>query len=129
MSEQSVSPRGDAGALQPQGGAERDLSFLWPVIDRIRAVEIKFSTDEGAGGAPAAAGSPPKPNLEARLKALEDEVAALKQSMQGTLGALSDGVAAAAAEVSAAALELAPQRWWRVAAVAVSVVLLLLIAH
>lgn len=129
MSEQPESPGGDAGAVQPPSGAGRDLSFLWPVIDRVRAVEIKFSTDEGAGGAKTGAGSTPTVLLEARVKALEEEVAALKQSLKGTIGALRDGVAAAAAEVSAAAIEIAPQRWWRVAVFTVSVVSLLLAAH
>ena len=128
MSEQADSPRSEAGAAQPAGGAGRDLSFLWPVIDRVRAVEIKFTTDDG-GGARGGTESPSNPALEARIKVLEDEIAALRQALQGTLGALTDGVAAAAAEVSAAALELAPQRAWRVVLVAVSSVLLLLIAH
>jgi hypothetical protein len=125
MSEQADSPRGEAGPAQPSGSAGRDLSFLWPVIDRVRAVEIKFTTDEGRGDATA----PPNAALEARIRVLEDEIAALRQSLQGTLGVLTDGVAAAAQEVSAAALELAPQRWWRIAMAAVLTVSLLLLSH
>ena len=51
MPEQSDSPRDSAGAVPPSGSAPKDLSFLWPVIDRVRAIEIKFSADDVAGAA------------------------------------------------------------------------------
>lgn len=122
MSEQSDSPRDSAGATPPSGGAPKDLSFLWPVIDRVRAVEIKFSTDDASSGTPGRA----PPLLEARIKALEDEIATLKKMLQGA--GIAGGMNAAAADVSAAP-ELLPQRWSRVAAAAAAVVMLLLAAH
>ena len=51
MSEQSGIPGGDTGANAPHAGKDRDLSFLWPVIDRIRAIEIKFVAEDAAGNA------------------------------------------------------------------------------
>lgn len=123
MAEQSDSPRDSAGATPLPGGASRDLSFLWPVIDRVRAVEIKFSTDDAASGATGHAG----PVLEARIKALEDEVAALKKLLRG--GFSGDGSGAQADEVPAVVPELLPQRWGRVATAAAVVTLLLLLAH
>ena len=102
--------------------SERDLSILLPLIDKIRAVEIKFQGD-AAPGAPAAS------VVEARLKALEDDVAAIKQTLQATLGAITQEVSAAAAAVAAAAVELRSQTWLRVACAALLTVVLLLVAH
>ena len=102
--------------------SERDLSILLPLIDKIRAVEIKFQGD-APPGAPAASG------VEARLKALEDDVAAIKQTLQATLGAITQEVSAAAAAVAAAAVELRSQTWLRVACAALLTVVLLLVAH
>ena len=102
--------------------SERDLSILLPLIDKIRAVEIKFQVD-AAPGAPAAS------VVEARLKALEDDVAAIKQTLQATLGAITQEVSAAAAAVAAAAVELRSQTWLRVACAALLTVVLLLVAH
>lgn len=104
------------------GASERDLSILLPLIDKIRAVEIKFQGDAAPG--PAAAGG-----IEARLKALEDDIAAIKQTLQATLGAITQEVSAAAEAVAAAAVELRPQSWLRVACAALLTVALLLIAH
>jgi hypothetical protein len=111
--------RGD-GSPPLASASERDLSILLPLIDKIRAVEIKFQDD----AAPAAAGV-----VEARLKALEDEVAAIKQTLQTTLGAITQEVSDAADAVAAAAVELRPQTWLRVACAALLTVALLLIAH
>ena len=102
--------------------SERDLSILLPLIDKIRAVEIKFQGD-APPGAPAASG------VEARLKALEDDVAAIKQTLQATLGAITQEVSAAAEAVAAAAVELRSQTWLRVACAALLTVVLLLVAH
>ena len=102
--------------------SERDLSILLPLIVKIRAVEIKFQGD-APPGAPAASG------VEARLKALEDDVAAIKQTLQATLGAITQEVSAAAAAVAAAAVELRSQTWLRVACAALLTVVLLLVAH
>ena len=102
--------------------SERDLSILLPLIDKIRAVEIKFQGD-AAPGAPAAS------VVEARLKALEDDVAAIKQTLQATLGAITQEVSAAAEAVAAAAVELRSQTWLRVACAALLTVVLLLVAH
>ncbi len=102
--------------------SERDLSILLPLIDKIRAVEIKFQGD-APPGAPAAS------VVEARLKALEDDVAAIKQTLQATLGAITQEVNAAAEAVAAAAVELRSQTWLRVACAALLTVVLLLVAH
>jgi hypothetical protein len=127
MSESADAPGGASGAQPKQGNADRDLSFLWPVIDRIRAVEIKFNPEEGVG---ASAGvKQPDAGLEARIKFLEDEVASLKNTLQGTLGALTAGVVEAAGAVEAAIIELPAQQWWRTAVAAVAGVSLLLLAH
>ena len=109
----------------------RDLSFLWPVIDRIRAVEIKFHGDAPAGAQPDAAGGsqPPATDVESRLKALETDVANIKQMLQDTIGELSRGVTEAVAEVSAVVAELPPLSWPRVLAAAVLSIGLLLLAH
>lgn len=123
MPEQSDSPRDSAGAPPQTGDAARDLSFLWPVIDRVRAVEIKFTTDDAAGGK----GGGATPVLEARIKALEDEVAALKKSLRG--GFLGGGLDVQEDDVPAVVPELLPQRWGRVVVAAAAMTLLLLIAH
>ena len=123
MPEQSDSPRDSAGTTPPTGDSSRDLSFLWPVIDRVRAVEIKFTTDDAAGGNRSGA----TPLLEARIKALEDEVAALKKSLRG--GFADNDLSAQADEAPAVVPELLPQRWRRVAVAAVAMTILLLIAH
>lgn len=102
--------------------SERDLSILLPLIDKIRAVEIKFQNDATPGAV--AAGS-----VDARLKALEDDVAAIKQTLQATLGAITREVSDAAEAVAAAAVELRPQSWLRVACAALLTITLLLIAH
>ncbi|MCX7138895.1 MAG: hypothetical protein NTW47_20295 [Proteobacteria bacterium] len=102
--------------------SERDLSILLPLIDKIRAVEIQ-SQGDAAPGAPAAS------VVEARLKALEDDVAAIKQTLQATLGAITQEVNAAAEAVAAAAVELRSQTWLRVACAALLTVVLLLVAH
>ena len=98
MSGQSDGPGGKSGAPRQDGEAGRDLSFLWPAIDRIRAVEIKFTTD---GNEDAATGAAAKPDFAARLAALESEVAALKLKLQGETDAAA---AAARARSSAPAL-------------------------
>lgn len=123
MSEQSGMPGGDTGANAPHAGKDHDLSFLWPVIDRIRAIEIKFIAEDARGNAAPRVTGAPQSDLEARLQALEGEVAALKKTIQSTLGA---GVSTAADAVAAVAIDLPPQRWTRVAALTV---LLLLAAH
>ena len=116
-----------AGAPEP-AGAPRDLSFLWPVIDRIRAVEIKFEGD-GAGRAPGApAAAAPKADVEARLRALESDVAAIKKTLQDAIGTLARGVSDAAAAFTEV-LELPPQSWPRVVLGVVAATLLLLGAH
>ncbi len=129
MSEQSGIPGGGAAANASQAGKDRDLSFLWPVIDRIRAVEIKFVSEDIPGAAAPGATGTPQPGLEARLQALEDEIATLKQILQSTLGTLGDGISAAADAVAAVAIELPPQHWLRVAVMAAATFLLLLAAH
>ncbi len=120
---------------------ERDLSFLWPLIEKIRAVEIKFQGEAPAGNAPAAPAGAAQPgaapgntapaaDVEARLKALENEIVAIKQTLHDTFGALARGVSEAAAAVAEAGnVELPPQSGRRVVFAAVLSVALLLLAH
>ncbi len=111
----SASPRANG----PETAAERDLNFLRPLIDKICAVELKFHGDA----------APPILSIEARLHALEDEVAAIKQTLQNTLGAIAREVDDAADAVAAAALELQPQSWRRIFVAALATTTLLLVAH
>jgi hypothetical protein len=110
--------------------ARQDLSFLLPMIDRIKAVEIKFT-----GEAPAEAAAPhngvPVPNVEARLAALEAEISAIKDlvhSAAGVLSAARDGAIVAAAVVDEP-IEYAPRSWQSVAAAAIATIALLMLAH
>jgi len=125
----------DAGGPVPPGAQEaaaRDLSFLWPVIDRIRAVEIKLhdngATPPQAGAVPASGATPLPADIDARLKALENDVAAIKQTLQNAIGVLSRGVSDAAAAV-VEMLELPPQSLARAMFGAVVAIALLLVAH
>jgi len=121
MSGPSDVPRGDTGVPPQPSGAERDLSFLWPVIDRIRAVEIKFTADSVESAASGAV--TPKPGIEVRLKALEDDIAAIKQALHNAPRDAADAAPAGPA------IELSAHRWHRVAAAAIATVLMLLVAH
>ncbi|HXJ84097.1 MAG TPA: hypothetical protein VMS64_36110 [Candidatus Methylomirabilis sp.] len=118
MAEQSK-PESGAGppATSDVGGG--DLSALWPLLHRIRAVEIKF---EGDGSAPPAA------DLEVRLKALEDEVAALGKTVREALGAATNSVHAEPAAAPPPPPVL-PQSWSRAVSGAAVAVALLLLAH
>jgi len=135
-------PKTGAGVVQEgaeeASAAQRDLSFLWPLIEKIRAVEIKFHGEAPAGNALAAAvqtdatpGSKvPAADLEARLKTLEGEIAAIKQTLQDALGVSTKGVSEAAAAVTEAVwVELPPHSWQRIAIAAVLSIALLLLAH
>lgn len=97
-----------------------DLAFLLPLIGKIKAVEIKFhEAGDGAG--------PPKPrdatavavtvDAEARLQALERELAALKNERAGQ------------PVIAAAHRELLPYTWQRAATAAVLIVASLVFAH
>lgn len=112
------------------GTSVRDLNFLLPLIDKISAVEIKFQGD-GVAPAPGTVGgvAPQAGSVEARIKALENDVAAIKQSLQETLGALAREVTDAAEAVAAAVVELRPRSWLRVTFAALLTIVLLLIAH
>jgi len=118
--------------MQETSAAQRDLSFLWPVIDRIRAVEIKLhdngATPPQAGAVPATGATPLPADIDARLQALESDVAAIKQTLQNAIGVLSRGVSDAAAAV-VEMLELPPQSAARAAFGAVVAIALLLVAH
>jgi hypothetical protein len=113
------------------GANERDLTFLLPLIDKIRAVEFKFHGDALPAAQPGASapGAPQPADVDARLKALENDVAAIKQTLQETLGALTREVNDAAEAVAAAAVELLPQSWLRIAFAALVTIVLLLVAH
>ena len=110
---------------------KKDLSFLWPVIDRIKAVEIKFDGDaapevaralnaDGSGGTAA--------NLEARVARLEAEIASIKEVVQSAASAVAAGGRFDAADH--AAPEDYPRHSWNaiVGAIVVSIVTLML-AH
>jgi hypothetical protein len=130
MDDQVKTSGGTQQGADTPGTRERDLSFLWPVIDRIRAVEIKFQADSAAPGGDAPGGKAPAADVNARLKALEGEIAAIKQTLQDALGVLTKGVSEAAAAVTAAVcVELPPHSWQRVAVAAVLSIALLLLAH
>ena len=94
--------------------APRDLSFLWPALDRIRAVEIKLVSDDA--------------DVATRLKALEADVAAIREMLQQ---AIASPTAATRAEPEPAAEppELRPQTAARAALGVVTAVALLLLAH
>ena len=110
---------------------KKDLSFLWPVIDRIRAVEIKFDGEAppdvvralGVSGNGSASG-----DVEARLAKLEAEIAAIKDVVQNAAGML------AAVERSEPAQPEAVQQhpthtWGGIALAFAGSVALLMLAH
>ncbi len=129
MDDQVKTSGGTQQGADTPGTRERDLSFLWPVIDRIRAVEIKFQADSSAPGGDAPGSKAPAAAVDARLKALEDEIAGIKQTLQETFGALAKGVGEAVVAVAEAGIELPPHSWPRVASASVLTVALLLLAH
>jgi hypothetical protein len=113
----------DPGSEQPvtpdPGSGSRDLSFLWPALDRIRAVEIKFKGDDS---------DPQNADVGARLKALEADVAAIRETLQQAIGALTDGVRTAG-HAAAEPPELPQQSGARAALGFASAIVLLLFAH
>jgi ABC-type multidrug transport system fused ATPase/permease subunit len=122
--------KADGNPAQTAGAPERDLTFLLPLIDKIRAVEIKFQGDVvPASSTATSAAVLGQGDVMSRLQALETEVAAIKAALQDTLGALSRDVSDAADAVAAAVVELRPQSWPRIVFAAVTTVILLLIAH
>ena len=101
------------------GSGPRDLSFLWPVLDRIRAVEIKFQGDS----------SPQQhTDIEARLNALEGEVAAIRETVRAATGAVTAGPPGQGAAVGEL-VELPPQTWTRAAFGTLTAIAVLVIAH
>ncbi len=122
--------KADGNQASNAGAPERDLAFLLPLIDKIRAVEIKFQGDAVPGSpADATVAGAGHADIMSRLAALEAEVAAVKATLQDTLGALSREVSDAADAVAAAAVELQPQTWRRIVFAAVTTIILLLVAH
>ena len=120
MDDRPVSDPGKEPPAPPNpGAAPPDLSALWPLLDRIHAVEIKF---QGDGTAPLNA------ELDARLKALEADVAAIRESLRGSAAARA-GVAPAATPALIEPRELLPQSPERAVLGAAAAVLLLLLAH
>src|SRR6266536_1844624 len=104
----------------PDPAAEpRDLSFLWPALDRIRAVEIKLVADDAAAH---------NADVAARLKALEADVAAIREMLHQALGTPMAG-AHAEPEPAAEPPELLPQTAGRATLGIVTAVALLLLAH
>ncbi len=104
----------------PDPAAEpRDLSFLWPALDRIRAVEIKLVADDAAAH---------NANVAARLKALEADVAAIRDMLRQALGTPMAGTHAEP-ERAAEPPELLPQTTGRATLGIATAVALLLLAH
>lgn len=121
MDEQpKAATEGKAADASEQAITQPDLSFLWPAIDRIRAVEIRFQAY--GDSEPAPGGKQPAADFTSRLTAVENELAALKQTIEDALGASKSD----ARQVHAV---LPTQRWQRIAAGIVVAVLLLLLAH
>jgi hypothetical protein len=112
-----------------QPPAHQDLSFLLPMIDRIRAVEIKFT-----GDVPAEIAAPHNgvraPTIESRLATLEAEIAAIKTIVQSAAGALmATQKGAAAAAVADEPIEYPLRSWPGIAAAVIATISLLLLAH
>ena len=103
----------------PDPGQPRDLSFLWPALDRIRAVEIKLVADDAAAQ---------NADVAARLKALEADVAVIRDMLHQALGTPMAG-AHAEPEPAAEPPELLPQTAGRATLGIVTAVALLLLAH
>jgi hypothetical protein len=103
----------------PDPGQPRDLSFLWPALDRIRAVEIKLVADDAAAY---------NADVAERLKTLEADVAAIREMLHRAIGPRT-GEARAEPEQVAEPPELLPQTAGRAALGVVTAVALLLLAH
>ena len=118
---------GDAPPGEARG--RQDLSFLWPVIDRISAVEIKFNGD--AASEAASSGASATNGIESRLATLEAEIAAIKQVLQSgvTVLAVSTDGTSAAAPAPAERAEYPPRSWLSISCAAAVSVPALLLAH
>ena len=119
-----------AGEAGEEAKARRDLSFLWPVIDRISAVEIKFNGD--VSPPQAQDGSDPtatRPDFEARLRTLEAEIASIKEMMQTATAVLSTGYAAGASPAIAESAGYPARSWKGITCCIGLSVALLLLAH
>ena len=115
--------KADPGKEQPgspdPGSVRPDLSFLWPALDRIRAVEIRLQGDDSTSQ---------NADVGARLTALEAEVAAIREMLQKAVGTPTNG-AGAAAESAVEPPELAPQSAERAVLGFAVAVALLMLAH
>jgi hypothetical protein len=130
---QKNEPDQSGGNAPETPGARQDLSFLWPVIDRIRAVEIKFSGDALDPAAPQAASDAAAltmPDFDARLTRLEAEIAAIKEIVQSATVVLSVADSPDASSPVPAESTGYPARSWKGVAFCTGLsVALLLLAH
>lgn len=126
-----------AGESHPDGGGvaqapapRPDLSFLLPMLDKVRAVEIRFQ-EGGPGRTLAADDLPPLAALQARIERLEQEVEGLRRGLEGVAGALRIGTAdtAVASLLGPPLGEPLPQSPRRLATGAAIAIALLLLAH
>jgi len=132
MSESAQTPDADSGEGGPTPGTPRqpDLSFLLPMVERVRAVEIRFH-DDAPGSAVSGADLPTVAALQTRVQRLEEEVRALRVGLEEVTGALRGRESGdlAAALLGPAPGELAPQSLERLLFGAALATALLLLGH
>lgn len=133
MDDSKKSETGAGGNSAPgESPVRQDLSFLWPVIDRIRAVEITFNGDASAPQASQAGSeaTPTQPDFGARLTTLETEIASIKQIVENAMAVLSAGEASSASAPALAESAEYPARSKKGVACSIGLsVALLLLAH
>jgi hypothetical protein len=108
----------------PEGAQERDLNFLRPLINKIIAVEFKLQGDSAGRTPPAAVDAKAAPGVEARLDALERDVAAIIQRLQ-----VAPSPEASGDQWVSAPMVLLPGSWRHTVLAAATTIVLLLIAH
>jgi len=120
----------DGSRAERAAEAQPDLSFLLPMLDKVRAVEIRFQ-DGGPGSGMASADLQPLAALQARVQFLEQEVQTLRLGLADVTSALKTGAAgtAGAGLFGPLPTELAPQSLRRLALGAAVAIALLLAAH
>lgn len=107
----------------------QDLSFLLPVIDRIRAVEIKFTGETPSDAATPHSGAPAA-SVETRLTALEAEIASLKEIVQSAASVLAAAQSVGLpTSIPTEPIEYRAHSWQGITAMVVVTVALLLLAH
>jgi hypothetical protein len=132
MSEPAQAPESGPAEPPPTPPAQGspDLSFLLPMIDRVRAVEIRFQ-DEGPGSTVSSADLPTLDALQTRVRRLEEEVQGLRRGLEAISPALGVGSGAGGATslLGHGPTELAPQPIERLLFSALVATVLLVLAH